>query len=491
MLFLIDSPAKRATALSAGSFADIGVRERFDLQEWVIATPALLGEELLVVTSEYDRFDFTDERLDVLALDRRGKLVIVELKRTAANTTADLQAIRYAAFCSNFTLADIAELHQQHLERRSGERLDIETVRDRITTFVADPDFDELDNKPRIILAAQEFPREITSTVLWLRGFDVDISCIRLEPHVLDGKLVIESSLLIPLPETKDFVIRRDRKEAERADADSRRSYSFEQFLASAPAEARPLMLVLRAWLLERPGTRETAFRRTVTYRQGEDNAWVTYLQFVRGALGVALPPEGSLDEALILKTEVDGWQLMRVTTQDDVVEAKRLLSRDYGIRHLSLSSSARGEAYRGFFQPLIDTLRENHDFTNARAAQPQNWYTFKSGLRGIGWSAVLAGDGRLGASVYIDVGEKVENKRVFDALYAQRQALQTHLTDPLVWERLNDRQASRVSVYRDASIDDDAETLARAREWLVRQLLALRDAFEPAVRPLLGQGAP
>src|SRR5690348_4083303 len=53
--------------------------------------PSMLGEDLLIVSSEFRKFDKSKVRPDVLALSRNGQLVIVELKRDAAGTSADLQ----------------------------------------------------------------------------------------------------------------------------------------------------------------------------------------------------------------------------------------------------------------------------------------------------------------------------------------------------------------------------------------------------------------
>jgi hypothetical protein len=81
--------------------------------------------------------------------------------------------------------------------------------------YIANPEFTELDNQPRMILGAEEFPAEITASVMWLRTCNIDIRCVRLRPYQVGEHLLVDASVLIPLPEPEDFVIRRERKEAE------------------------------------------------------------------------------------------------------------------------------------------------------------------------------------------------------------------------------------------------------------------------------------
>ncbi len=142
--------------------------------------------------------------------------------------------------------------------------------------------------------------------------------------------------------------------------------------------------------------------------------------------------------------------------------------------------ASERGEAYRAFFQSLIDELRERHRFTGARAGQPQNWYSFSSGISGVTYGVSFAQGNRIRAEVYIDLGKAEWNKSVFDALAEQKQALEGAFGESLTWERLEDRRASRIATYRPGSIDEDAQTLEEIRKWGIERLLKLKSAFGP-----------
>lgn len=143
--------------------------------------------------------------------------------------------------------------------------------------------------------------------------------------------------------------------------------------------------------------------------------------------------------------------------------------------------------AYQKFFQGLMDDLRDKHKFTNAKAAQPQNWYSFSSGKSGITYNAAFASGNRLRAELYIDVGDALKNKAIFDALKSSETGIQEGVGEPLVWERLDNRQASRISVVREnTSIADASANDKEIRDWLIQRLLKFKDVFGPRLKPAL-----
>lgn len=120
-LFIVDGGT--ATPVPPTVLAAEGLLERQHLQEWVIANPQVLGESVLVITSEFDRWADTDgvparDRLDVLGLDATGRLVVVELKRGTADRDVHLQAITYAALVSRFDLDTLAQAHRDFRKGR-------------------------------------------------------------------------------------------------------------------------------------------------------------------------------------------------------------------------------------------------------------------------------------------------------------------------------------------------------------------------------------
>jgi hypothetical protein len=146
-------------------------------------------------------------------------------------------------------------------------------------------------------------------------------------------------------------------------------------------------------------------------------------------------------------------------------------------------STTTKGEAYRAYFQELIDELREKHKFTGARVGQPQSWYHFGAEMSGAGYGASFALGGRVRVEVYIDQGEWESNKQIFDQLFNEKEAIEREFGEALEWERLDDKRASRIAIYRPGSIMSDAPALQEIRAWTINQLLKFKKVFGPQLK--------
>jgi len=149
-------------------------------------------------------------------------------------------------------------------------------------------------------------------------------------------------------------------------------------------------------------------------------------------------------------------------------------------------ATSPRAQAYRAFFQDLIDRLREEHRFTGARVGQPQNWYSFASAFSGISYSVSFAMGSRVRAEVYIDVGEAEQNKAIFDGLSQEQERLEAEFGESLEWEPLEEKRACRVALYRPGNIDDQPAVLDDIKRWAIERLLKFKGVFGPALERLV-----
>lgn len=147
--------------------------------------------------------------------------------------------------------------------------------------------------------------------------------------------------------------------------------------------------------------------------------------------------------------------------------------------------TTSKGEAYRKFFQGLIDELREKHKFTGARIGQAQSWYAFSSGFTGIIYGASFAQGGRVRTDLYLNRGEAAENKALFDKLLSRKDQIEEAYGSPLEWERLDDRQASRVAVYFAGTIEDSPDDVLAIRQGLITRLLKFKKVFGPIIQQL------
>ena len=206
LLFKVDVETKEAKRVKEADFSQLGLKERGDIQQWVRDNPRILEESLLIIAEEFADFDRTNERLDLLAVDRAGNLVVIELKRDDSGTNVHGQAIKYASYLDRATAEEIVRLlasYQEVTDEEAGAKL---------RSHIGSEDLGALNAQQRIILASHRFAPEVTSAVLWLneRFGRPLITCVELTPHVdpATEALYLQSSTIIPVPGTRQYRIR-------------------------------------------------------------------------------------------------------------------------------------------------------------------------------------------------------------------------------------------------------------------------------------------
>lgn len=209
ILFAVEN--ETATEVQRTDLSALDFGERTHLQEWILAHPRVLGADVTVITSEYDRWETSagepvSDRLDILGLDLDGRLVVAELKRGSAPHTIHMQAINYAAMVSRLKPEDIAELYAK-TETLRGSKTDVEAALTELTTSRSLTS--ESIRHPRIVLVASDFPPSVTAAVVWLNEQGVDISLIRFRVYRLGDQTVVSFSRLFPVPDVEEFTIGR------------------------------------------------------------------------------------------------------------------------------------------------------------------------------------------------------------------------------------------------------------------------------------------
>lgn len=205
-MFLIDRNNNEAISIEEKTFSDLNFKERQNLQEWICKNTDILGEELLIIQKEFNGFDDTKERLDLLAIDKNGNLAIIENKLDDSGRDVVWQSLKYVSYCSNLTKNDIKNIFQRYLDRQEKN----DDAEKKICEFFEVDDFDEieLNNDQRIIMVSANFRKEVTSTVIWLLEHNIKIKCIKVTPYEWNNHIFLDTEQIIPVVNAEEYLIK-------------------------------------------------------------------------------------------------------------------------------------------------------------------------------------------------------------------------------------------------------------------------------------------
>jgi hypothetical protein len=237
---LFEITTHRIQEISQATFTELKLKERGDLQRLLRSQIEVLGDELYVIAEEFGDWSESRRRIDLLALDKEANLVVIELKRTNDGGHMELQAIRYASMVSTMTLERAIEIHAGYLEHIGQKPEDAERL---MLEFLGweEPDEEHFAEDVRILLVSEDFGKELTTAVLWLRERDIDIRCVRLRPYKHGESTFMDVQQIIPLPEVNAYQVQVRQKEQQerkiRSEKHARQLRFWQQLVALARAK--------------------------------------------------------------------------------------------------------------------------------------------------------------------------------------------------------------------------------------------------------------
>lgn len=131
------------------------------------------------------------------------------------------------------------------------------------------------------------------------------------------------------------------------------------------------------------------------------------------------------------------------------------------------------------FWKALLERARHRTKLHSNISPSRDSWISAGAGKSGVGYNYVVRErDARV--ELYIDRREAEENKAIFDALAASRGDVEGSFGGPLVWEKLENRKASRISKVIERGSYRDEEGWPEIQDAMIGAMIRLEKALRP-----------
>jgi hypothetical protein len=230
------------------TFSTEGILERQHLQAAIKHQIDVIAPNCLVISEEFSEWSGSQRRIDLLAVDKEGNLVVIELKRTETGEHMELQALRYAAMVSTLTFSRATEIYQKYLMSIGSE----DVAENMLLDFLGweEPQEDNFALDVRIILVSSDFSKELTTSVMWLNERNLDIRCVRLILYKHQEQILVNVQQIIPLPEVESYQIKIKQQSEERREArKSSKDYTRYLFHGDSFNKRKLVLAVIRHWV--------------------------------------------------------------------------------------------------------------------------------------------------------------------------------------------------------------------------------------------------
>jgi len=175
-----------------------------------------------------------------------------------------------------------------------------------------------------------------------------------------------------------------------------------------------------------------------------------------------------------------------------NVVAKPNAWVRSVGAVTRQSSSGDEPERHRtrlAYWTSFSEFLKERKSGFSIRRPGKDHWHSFSAGRSGVVISdTIYTKKKRIGVELYFHNDPLKVGIR---QLAAEKAAIEAEFGEPLEWQELPTKKASRIAIFRDGFDPAETTTFPQQHEWMLARMDAFRRVFGARVRALDLNGAP
>ena len=177
-----------------------------NLENWIENDSSILAEKLLIIGRQVPIPEVKD-KIDLLALDTNGNVVVIELKRGRLKDPVDIQSLRYASYVSRWEYEKLENEAKKYFSEKGEDEFNFNEKFEEFCLSAGIDEVHDLNQDQRIILTGNKLKEKLGSVALWLREHSIDIKVVEVSLYRDEENLFLLPQIIIPVPTTEKFEI--------------------------------------------------------------------------------------------------------------------------------------------------------------------------------------------------------------------------------------------------------------------------------------------
>lgn len=150
-----------------------------------------------------------------------------------------------------------------------------------------------------------------------------------------------------------------------------------------------------------------------------------------------------------------------------------------------AVSNNDKSGAYFEFWSQYLERLAsEKPNWTNTNSVPTRSWISLRSGISAVTFGTNFSNQG-LRSEVYFGSASTEVNEARFQAIYANKDEFEQRFGQPLSWETLEGKKASRIAFYWPNQKIDQLQDWEKFMDWFIDTQERLRSAAAPFIEQL------